>query len=345
MEIAAPSIQRQQMADLEKSSEAANQVTAIQTRTTNIAGDEIQVVTTTQYEQQVFSSKTDWRIRAISATNIPLRLQHVYVTNDDVKEDLPTFVLAKNIMKSFVCSADLRTPVCGYLFGTVATDNSRVVEVKAVAMVPQRASQRSVELVNDLPTHPLLADLKIVGIICVRPAIAPSVTDAAQTQAQETQSLTPTDAVLYAKLMAMHSEIDGDSIMLTVAFTPGSLSLSAYVLTPKGFEWGRNADANAPAGYNPASMVDRAQLLLSDRILGSTFGTSSLRCWAVADSCSPHGRRLELLCRTRSAVLHVDAVLDDARGSAHLVLGLCPPPWPLFGVPHVRSERRARGGW
>jgi pre-mRNA-processing factor 8 len=168
MEIAAPSIQRQQMADIEKSTEAAAQVTAIQTRTTNITGDEIQVVTTTAYEQQVFSSKTDWRIRAISATNIPLRLQHVYVTNDDVKDDLPTFVLAKNIMKSFVCAADLRTPVAGYLFGTVAADNSRVIEVKAVAVVPQRASQRSVELVNDLPTHPLLADLKIVGIISVR---------------------------------------------------------------------------------------------------------------------------------------------------------------------------------
>jgi len=71
--------------------------------------------------------------------------------------------------------------------------------------------------------------------------------------------------------MAQHQEIDGASIMLTVAFTPGSLSLSAYALTPKGFEWGRNADPNSPAGYNPASMVDRAQLLLSDRILGSTF--------------------------------------------------------------------------
>lgn len=173
MEIAAPSIQRQQMAEIEKSTEAAAQVTAVQTRTTNIAGDEIQVVTTTAYEQQVFSSKTDWRIRAISATNIPLRLQHVYVTNDDVKDDLPTFVLAKNIMKSFVCAADLRAPVAGYLFGTVASDNSRVIEVKAVAIVPQRASQRSVELVNDLPTHPLLADLKIVGIISVRPCSAP----------------------------------------------------------------------------------------------------------------------------------------------------------------------------
>lgn len=257
MEIAAPSIQRQQMAEIEKSAEAAAQVTAVQTRTTNIQGDEIQVVTTTQYEQAVFSSKTDWRIRAISATNIPLRLQHVYVSNDEVKDDLPTYVLAKNVMKSFVCAADLRAPVAAFLFGQTAPDNPRVVEVKAVAVIPQRASQRSVELVNELPTHPLLADLKIVGMIT--------------TQAQETQSLSPADAILYAKLMANHAEIDGSSIMLTVAFTPGSLSLSAYVLTPKGFEWGRQADPNTPTGYNPAAMVDRAQLLLSDRILGSTF--------------------------------------------------------------------------
>ena len=45
MEISAPSIQRQQMADIEKSAEAAAQVTAIQTRTTNIHGDELQTVT------------------------------------------------------------------------------------------------------------------------------------------------------------------------------------------------------------------------------------------------------------------------------------------------------------
>ena len=168
MEIAAPSIQRQQMAEIEKSTEAAAQVTSTTTNTTNITGDSMQVTTTTAYEQQVFSSKTDWRIRAISATNIPLRLQHVYVTNDDVKEDLPTFVLAKNIMKAFVCAADLRAPVAAYLFGTEASDNSRVIEVKAVALVPQRANQRSVELVNELPSHPMLADMKIVGIISVR---------------------------------------------------------------------------------------------------------------------------------------------------------------------------------
>ncbi|KAG8970001.1 pre-mRNA-splicing factor 8 [Tulasnella sp. 419] len=44
-EIAAPSIQRQQMAELEKSTEAQSQVTAVQTQTTNVHGDTLQVVT------------------------------------------------------------------------------------------------------------------------------------------------------------------------------------------------------------------------------------------------------------------------------------------------------------
>jgi pre-mRNA-processing factor 8 len=155
------------VAEIEKSAEAANQVTALQTRTTNITGDEIITVTTTQYEQEKFLSKTDWRIRAISSTNIPLRMQHVYVTNDDVKDELPTYVLAKNIMKSFVCAGDLRTPIAAFLFGKVAEDNAKVVEITAVAVVPQKASQRAIDFPNELPSHSLLSDQKIVGIIQV----------------------------------------------------------------------------------------------------------------------------------------------------------------------------------
>lgn len=39
-EIAAPSVQRQQMAELEKSEDAQTQVTAVKTRTVNFHGDE-----------------------------------------------------------------------------------------------------------------------------------------------------------------------------------------------------------------------------------------------------------------------------------------------------------------
>jgi pre-mRNA-processing factor 8 len=86
--------------------------------------------------------------------------------------------------------------------------------------------------------------------------------------------LAPTDAIMFSKLIAKHEEIDASSIFLSVSFTPGSLSLASYVLTTKGFDWGRNADINNPTGWNPASMTERSQLLLSDRIVGSTFGKS-----------------------------------------------------------------------
>ena len=131
MEIASPSAQRQQMADIEQN-DAQQQVTATQTRTVNVHGDEIQTVTTTQYENQVFSSKSDWRVRALSATNLPLRCQHLYVSNDDVREDVGalTYVLPKNILKTFIVNADLRTQVAGYMYGISPPD---VPAVKAVS--------------------------------------------------------------------------------------------------------------------------------------------------------------------------------------------------------------------
>ena len=120
------------------------------------------------------------------------------------------------------------------MYGVTPDDNSRVVEVKAIAVPPQRASQRSVELTDELPKHELLDGMKLVGL--------------AITQSQESQQLAPNEAIMYARLMAKHPELDGSSILLTVAFTPGSLSLSAYCLTPRGFEFARQADPNSPNG-------------------------------------------------------------------------------------------------
>ena len=49
----------------------------------------------------------------------------------------------------------------------------------------------------------------------------------------------------------------------------GSCSLTAYKLTPGGYEWGRaNKDSSAnPQGYSP-SHYEKVQLLLSDRFMG-----------------------------------------------------------------------------
>ncbi|OCF43147.1 pre-mRNA-processing-splicing factor 8 [Kwoniella heveanensis CBS 569] len=261
MEISAPSVQRQQMAEIEKTTEAQSQVTALQTKTTNIHGDEIVVTTTTQYEQQTFASKSDWRVRAISATNLPLRVNHIFVGNDDVRDDAGsfTYVIPKNVLRTFIVNADLRTQVVAYLYGTSPPDNRQVKEIKAVAWVPQRGSNNGVELPVALPKHDfLLKDLEPLGWI--------------KTQAQELNHLSPADVTTQAKIMATHSEWGPQSICVTCAFTPGSVSLNAWELTAAGFEWGRkNTDiTGANAGFNP-SMANRVQLLLSDRILGMTL--------------------------------------------------------------------------
>ena len=114
---------------------------------------------------------------------------------------------------------------------------------------------------DQLPTHDyMLKDLEPLGWI--------------KTQALDLPHLAPSDVATHARMMAAHPEWGASSVCITCAFTPGSVTLSAHTLSVAGFEWGRKAsaaDALGPApGFNPG-MVDKAQLLLSDRILGTTL--------------------------------------------------------------------------
>lgn len=112
MEISAPSAQRQQIAEIEKQTKEQSQLTAVATRTVNKHGDEIISTTTSNYETQTFASRTEWRVRAISSTNLHLRTQHIYVNSDDVKDTGFTYILPKNLLKKFITISDLRTQVC-----------------------------------------------------------------------------------------------------------------------------------------------------------------------------------------------------------------------------------------
>jgi len=49
-------------------------LTNLNSQTTNVYGDIIQTITTTNYEQESFSSKSDWLVRVVSATPLTLRL-------------------------------------------------------------------------------------------------------------------------------------------------------------------------------------------------------------------------------------------------------------------------------
>ena len=256
-EITPPSLQRQQIAEIEKQGADGAALTAVTTKTTNVHGDELIVTTTSPYEQATFGSKTDWRVRAISASNLHLRVNHIYVNSDDIKETGYTYILPKNVLKKFITIADLRTQIAGYMYGVSPPDNPQVKEIRCIVMPPQWGNHSQVNLPAALPEHDYLEDLEPLGWL--------------HTQPNETPQLPPQDVCAHAKILESNKSWDGEKcIVLTCSFTPGSCSLTAYKLTPTGYEWGRaNKDTNSanPQGYSPGH-YEKVQMLLSDRFLG-----------------------------------------------------------------------------
>ncbi|KAL3690748.1 hypothetical protein R1sor_004399 [Riccia sorocarpa] len=255
-EITPPSQQRQHIAEIEKQARGASQLTAVTTKTTNVHGEELIVTTTSPYEQAAFGSKTDWRMRAISATNLYLRVNHIYVNSDDVRESGYTYILPKNILKKFICIADLRTQIAGYLYGVSPPDNPQVKEIRCIVMPPQWGTHQQVHLPTALPQHEFLNDLEPLGWL--------------HTQPNEQPQLSPLDLTCHARMLENNKKWDGEKcIIVTCSFTPGSCSLAAYKLTPTGYEWGRlNKDGGSnPHGYLPTH-YEKVATLLSDRILG-----------------------------------------------------------------------------
>ncbi|KAJ1893687.1 pre-mRNA-splicing factor 8, partial [Kickxella alabastrina] len=262
MEIQAPSQQRQQIAEIEKQAREQSQLTAVTTKTQNVHGDEIVVTTTSNYENQAFASKTEWRLRAIAAQNLPLRTKHLYVSSDDISDTAYTYVLPKNLLQRFITIADPRTQIAGYLYGVSPQGNDQVKEIRSIVMVPQWATYQQVNLPEKMPNHEYLRDLEPLGWIHTMP--------------NELSHLSPQDVTTHARILARTADKpkvrwDGEkTITMTCAFTPGSCSLTAYKLTPAGFEWGRenqNMTSASPEGFSPACF-ERVQMLLSDRFMG-----------------------------------------------------------------------------
>ena len=258
MEISAPSMQRQQAAEIEKQQQDAQQKTAVTTKTQTVHGEEIVVTTTSRYEQQTFASKTDWRTRAIANSNLRTRSNNIYISSDDVREDDHfTYVMPKNILKRFIVIADLHVRVAGYLYGRSPPDNPQVKEVQAIVMIPQVGNNRDVQLPHRLPRHEHLAKLEPLGIIHTAAG-------------NEARYMTAQDVTQHARLMAAHAEWDKKTVTMTVSFTPGSVALAAWALTPQGYKWGaenKDMGSDMPQGFQ-TSMGEKAQLLLSDRIRG-----------------------------------------------------------------------------
>ena len=83
--------------------------------------------------------------------------------------------------------------------------------------------------------------------------------------------LSPFDTTIHSKLLMNNQKWDGERcIIITVSFTPGSCSLTAYKLTQAGYEWGKSNKETTnpnPPSYS-STMYEKIQMLLSDRFMG-----------------------------------------------------------------------------
>lgn len=258
MEISAPSMQRQQAAEIEKQQQEQQQLTAVTTKTQNVHGEEIIVTTTSQFEQQTFASKTEWRTRAIATSNLRTRAKNIYVSSVDNDLDDITYVMPNNILKRFITIADLRVQVAGYLYGSSAPDNDQVKEIKCIVMVPQIGGLRNVQLQQQLPQSEYLEGMEPLGVIHTM-------------SGNELPYMSAMDVTEHSKLLDSHPEWDKtNTATLSLSFTPGSVSLSAWGLTPAGYKWGaenKDTQSDQPQGFT-TTMGEKRKLLLSPRFRG-----------------------------------------------------------------------------
>ena len=101
--------------------------------------------------------------------------------------------------------------------------------------MPQLGTHQAVQLPHTLPQHEYLKEMEPLGWL--------------HTQPNELPQLSPQDVAIHARTLKDNMAWDGEkTIVITCSFTPGSVSLTAYKLTPAGFEWGK---ANVDRSNNP----------------------------------------------------------------------------------------------
>lgn len=267
-EIKAPSARRQEIADVESSNRAdaddanANdQLTAIKSVTQNVHGEQITTITTTNYEQNGFSSKNEWRNRAIAANNLHFRLKNVFVSSVEYEDDESyTYIFPQNLLKKFVRISDTKIQVGALLYGVSPSDNPSIKEIKAICLTPQLGNTHSVEMPShlyDQSKNEYLKDLELLGW--------------AHTQSHEAKMLTPFDVAAMAGFREKYKGWRDDMITLVISLSGGSVNLASFSMTRDGYEWGSKATpSNNPEGFTPDFSIKK-QLLLSDQICGSFF--------------------------------------------------------------------------
>ncbi|GKF43619.1 pre-mRNA-processing-splicing factor 8A [Tanacetum coccineum] len=120
-------------------------------------------------------------------------------------------------------------------------------------MPPQYDTYQQAHFPSALPQHDLLNDLEPLGWM--------------HTQAYDLTQLSPQDLTFHARNKQLDPE---KSVVLTCSFHGHSCLLTAYKLTPAGYEWGRaNRDHRSYPhhGYLP-TYYEKVPVRLTDSFLG-----------------------------------------------------------------------------
>lgn len=260
-DMSAPSARRGQIAEIERQDHSEDQpTTAVKTVTTSMRGAQIVTVTTTNAEQQQFSSHTDWRARALQAGDLYKRAQKVYMDSGDFADNsCYIYVIPKNILLKLVQCSDSRVQVGGFLYGTCPEDNDQVMEIRSIVIVPQVGDTHHISFPNERIRSKYLTGLKPLGWIHTEPFGVGS-------------DLNGASELLTHSRLSREFQWDSKSSVIDVSFTPGSITLAAYNPTSRGLDWAKNneetlASSIAAEGYHP-SYKKKAPIVLTDRFKG-----------------------------------------------------------------------------
>ena len=241
--------------------------TAVLTSTHNAHGELITVQTFTPYEQQKFLAKNDWRQKAVSASYLHLRTNHLYINTEDLhnknididfnyqRESNMSYIMPTNILKKFIIISDLKIQIGGFLYGKSSVDNPFIKEIHCILIPPQIGNYTSVNLPYYVPENSNIKDLEPIGWIYTQSELNP---------------ITPSACTFTANMLAKNNNWDIEStISLSCTFTQGSCTLTGYKLTGLGFEWGKaNTDMSPnPPGYSTLCF-EKVEIALTDKYYG-----------------------------------------------------------------------------
>ena len=255
MEVSGPSQQRQEIADLEQQREKSQgQATVVTSKTTTVHGEQILTTTTSAYETKTFTSRADWRAKAVATSALVHRLKHIIIPPFPGEEEQRVVVFPKNLLSRFVQIADLRLQIGALLLGVQVEES--VFEVKCLVVSPQIGTATHVLMSAELPQglHPVFNKWRILGVI--------------HTQPSETAGHLPAAVDCYLGS-------NRGPFSISVAFTPGSVTLNAYEWNENGAEWASQQTSvetvlasDHSESFN-SSCWSRLNLLLSDRLQGT----------------------------------------------------------------------------